>query len=742
MKKVELLSPAGNFESLQMAVENGCNAVYLGGKKFGARAFSNNFDDSELVKAVQFCHLYGVKIYITINTIVYDEEIDSFINYAKFLYKIGVDAVIVQDYGMIDLLKKILPNLELHASTQMNIHTVEELKIMKQLGFSRVVLAREVSIDTIREMKNQVDIELEVFVHGALCVSCSGQCLMSYMVGKRSGNRGECAGICRQKYSLYENDKKINLNDEYLLSTKDLCLIDYLNDLIEIGVDSFKIEGRMKSKEYVAAVTRGYRNAIDFKPIKKDKINMLKMFNRGYTLGNLYNKKGKEFINGYRPNHMGYQIGDVIKVSNNKVSIKLIEDISQGDGIRFICDAEFGFNLNKIYKDNLLVNSANAGDIIQLDIFEKVKVGTKIYKTMDTKLIKELNDSSVNRRKISLNGSFIVKNSKIIFEVTDGNIRKTIKLNDVAKKAKKRPITEFEVREKLNKLGNSSFIFNDLKIDIPNDIFISMSIINDLRRQMVDYIMNERMHSERELLEEKNIYKSMEYSDVYKLIFDISNKDQLDYIIENTNYNCYVSDYLLYKQYEDNKRIIYKKSRVEPLKITTNNYELVGEISSIKKNSISDVYFNIVNSYAVNFLHNLGVQRVTLSYEMEFDNVKELINTYNNNYKVKPNLEVIVYGKPEVMVSKYCLVNTFVGDGLKTHCNLCKNNNYYLKDKFNNYYEIKKSNDCYMRILDYKNIDRIDEIKNMNSIGINTFRIVLNHENIDELKALIKRCNI
>ena len=739
MNKVELLSPAGNFDALKMAVENGCDAVYLAGKKFGARAFSDNFSEEEIVNAINYCHLYGVKVYITINTIIYDNEVPELLKYVEFIYKSGVDAIIVQDYGMIDLIRKTFPNLELHASTQMNVHTIDELKKMKELGFKRVVLARECSIELIKQMKQEVDIELEVFVHGALCVSYSGQCLMSYMIGKRSGNRGECAQCCRQKYSLYENDRKIITNDEYLLSTKDLCLIDNLNELIEIGIDSFKIEGRMKSKEYVASVTKAYRNAIDFKPLKQDKINMKKMFNREYTLGNLYNKKGKEFINGFRPNHTGYLVGEVIDYKKNRVYIKLIDEINQGDGIRFILDNEIGFNLNKIYKDNLLVNGAKKGDIISLDLKEKIEIGTKIYKTVDIKLINEIN-KDINKRKITIDGKFLVKNDKIIFTITDKVNTISKKIDNVVTKAKNKPITEFEVREKLNKLGNTPFVFDDLEIKIPDNIFISMSVINNLRRDIINELITERTKV-KEIEKVNYEYKVKEYDKYFNYIFEIKSEEQLKYILDNTNYLIYVSNYKLYKKYEENDRVIYKYSRINPLIVDINKEYVAGEISKIKENTISDVYLNVVNSYSVSFLHNLGAKRVTLSYELDFDKIYNLINEYKNNYKLYPNLEIIVYGKPEVMVSKYCILNTYIGNGEKTNCNLCKKNRYFLEDRFNNKYEIIKSNDCNMRIIDYKNIDLIDEIDKYRKIGVNSFRFILNDENISDIEYILKKLN-
>ena len=312
VKKIELLAPAGNMECLKAAVQAGCDAVYFGGIKFGARAFSKNFTDSEIIEAINYCHLFGVKAYITVNTLIYDNEVDDFIKYIEFIHKNNVDAIIIQDLGMFDLVRKTFPNLEIHASTQMHIHNLDGTKLMEDLGMKRVVLARETDLSEIKYIKENSNIDLEVFVHGALCISYSGQCLMSSLIGGRSGNRGACAGSCRLKYDIVDtNGKKLNI-DNYPLSTKDLNTLESVGKLIEIGVSSLKIEGRMKSKEYVYTVISLYREAIDsyyrngniYINEKKLK-NLKKIFNRDYTKGFLNNANSIEMINGYRPNHMG-----------------------------------------------------------------------------------------------------------------------------------------------------------------------------------------------------------------------------------------------------------------------------------------------------------------------------------------------------------------------------------------------------------------------------------------------------
>jgi len=290
MKKVELLAPAGDFSCLKAAIEAGCDAVYIGGKLFGARAFSSNFTDEEIVKAINYAHLYGVKVYVTTNILVYEKEVDSFLEYISFLHRNNVDAVIIQDLGMLDLVRKTFPNLEVHASTQMHIHNLDGASFMEKLGVKRVVLARETSVSKIKEIKENTNIDIEIFVHGALCVSYSGQCLMSSLIGQRSGNRGTCAGSCRQMYSIVDEKNNTLLENFYPLSMKDLCSLENLKTLLDVGITSLKIEGRMKSSSYVYTVVKLYRLAIDsyyenneIKIDYEELYNLKKIFNREFT---------------------------------------------------------------------------------------------------------------------------------------------------------------------------------------------------------------------------------------------------------------------------------------------------------------------------------------------------------------------------------------------------------------------------------------------------------------------------
>lgn len=730
----ELLSPAGNLETLKIAVQNGADAVYIAGKKFGARNYADNFSDEEIIEAINYCHIYGVKLYITINTIIYDDEIDKLITYVDFIHKNNVDAVIIQDLGVAHLIHEIFPNLDMHASTQMNIHNINGLKHLKNMGFKRVVLAREVPIEIIKKMKEEVDIELEVFVHGALCISYSGQCLLSYYACDRSGNRGKCAQLCRQEYSLYKDDKKIDIGDKYLLSPKDLCTVDVLEDLVKIGVDSFKIEGRMKSKEYVGLVTRAYRNKIDFNTVNDNDIyNMKKVFNRGFTLGHLYNKSGKDFINGFRPNHIGVLIGEVIGYRNRKVKIKLSDYVNQGDAIRFICNDEIGFYLNKIYKSDLLTNKGIGGDIIEVDCIKRIERGVKVYKTIDCKLNEEIRILSDNR-KVCLDGEFIANENKIVFTVTDHINTEKIVLNDSVFEAKNVPTTENDIRSKLNKLGDEIYIFDNLKINIENNIFIPMTTINNLRREIIKLINDDRLKSNKTFIKSKYSFSSLNIPKTNDITFEVKNENQLIYLLKNTNYKIYIPDYILYKKYLNTNRVIYKMPRINMLNKSLEN-SLICEIGEFSNNCITDTYFNVVNSYSVYYLHSIGVKKVTLSYELDISNIEKLYSSYKDRYKELPNLEVVIYGRPDLMISRYCLLNTYFNSNKS--CNICKKNSYYLVDKKGIKYPIRSEN-CSFKLLKPSNINLISNIDILKDIGISNFKIILDDEIECEIQKIIE----
>ena len=676
MKKVELLSPAGNMETLICAINNGADAVYVGGKLFSARAYADNFSMDELKEAVKYCHLYGVKLYVTANTVIFENEIEEFLNYMKFLYEIDVDAVIMQDIGMISLVRKLIPDLEIHASTQINCHNDNSLCLLYDMGVTRAVLAREMSYDEIKSLK--CPIEKEIFIHGALCVSYSGQCLFSSLNGGRSGNRGSCSGPCRLPYKLYDEKSEIKTNGKYLLSTKELCSVSNIKKILDLNISSLKIEGRMKSPEYVGYVTKVYRRLIDEYYLgenptitEEEMYNLLTLFNRKFTQGYLFND---DIYNITTPNHLGSPLGKVIKVNDNKIYIKLSHDLFQEDGIRF-CESYKGMIVNKLYDENgKLVNHINKGNIAIVDNKVGLKSKDKVNKTISKDLISMIN--KVNTKKIPI--SFKLKalvNHPLELAINDG-INKITQKSIILDRAKNKTTTKEEIYSKLNKLGSTPFYLDKCDIELEN-VFIPMSYLNELRRQVCAQLISKRSECNKKIdfkYKKKIIGKN---NDSWSVL--VRNEKQLRLYLDKCR--IYTEDYNLYLKYKKHN-VFYKLPRVmSNFPNYINEKLLVSELGGIYKYSknnivIADYPINITNSETVNFLHDLGVIISTISPEIrDFTFEKYCYPT-----------EKIVYGKPDLMILK-----SFMKDGK------------YLKNNKENYFPIIHGN--YTTILHHQNIN-------------------------------------
>lgn len=704
MKKPELLAPAGNMESLKAAIAAGCDAIYLGGYLFGARSFAGNFSNEELEEVVRYAHLYHVKIYVTTNTLVYENEVETFLNYIDFLYRINVDAVIIQDLGMMDLVRKLYPDFEVHASTQMHVHNLEGVKLVQALGLTRAVLARETPIEEIKKIKEKTNIELEIFVHGALCISYSGQCFMSSLIGNRSGNRGTCAQSCRKKYQLLEkigNNFETITDQAYLLSTKDLNTLEHLGELIEAGVDSFKVEGRMKRPEYVYLVISIYRRAIDsYLETGKvmiddtDLLELKKIFNRGFTKGFLFHENEDQFTNTFRPNHMGMEIGKVVSVDKNFVTIELTDTVRLGDGIRILGQEEdTGCTLNVFKRHQTIVKEAVRGDLITLEIKGSVTPGSKVLKTTDQKQLEAINNLiEKKKRKIKIMGELHIHRDKemmLKLQLDDTVVQVTSTY--VPEVAHNLPTTRDRVLAQIHKLGNTPYEFEELTLEMDDDLFISIKEVNELRRNAITQFMEKdllRTHIGRQSYdidvpdfkeEQKRtcfIHSEVEYERVHMQEWDMIYAEEP-----------------LYSKIKGDPRVILKLPRIMLEHPYFDGPLLVGELGSISvySNPITDFSFHPTNSYTVAFLHHMGVKKVTLSYEIGKEQIKELIDAYVLRYQKRPNLELIVDSNLEAMITKYNLFSVYKKEG----------SFLYLKDQFQNLYPLEDKKD-YMIIYHYE----------------------------------------
>ena len=718
---IELLSPVGDFDCLKAAVQNGSNAVYFGSNLFSARAFAKNFDKEELEQAINYAKLRGVKTHLTLNTLIKDEEFEEAFNIAKTAYEFGIDAIIVQDLGLAINLIKSFPDLEIHASTQMTTSNLEGVKRLEQLGFKRVVLSRECSISEIEHICKNCDIEIEVFTHGALCISYSGQCLFSSMVGGRSGNRGMCAQPCRLPYSLLSEDKI--LDKGYLLSPRDLCSLENLPKLISAGVSSLKIEGRMKSPTYVATVTKIYRKYIDlaykflnneiskYEIDENDKKELMQVFNRGeFSTGHLLDSPNKKLIYPQKPNNMGITLGKVLKFNPNKglITVKLEDEVAIGDGISFENEST-KYTISELMNKNINIKSGLSGNTVTFGRMKgNIKPGDKIFKLTDKTLSTEaLNSFSKENVKTYLSCNLEIHSSKKI-SVTINSLNFNLEVNfeydyitDIAKNS---PITQDKIINQFNKTLNTCFEFSEINIDLDDNVFIPTSIINDIRRTAIS------------LIEEKIISSFKRESNCFIKKIDSNSEAVIKHSekalllnILNTNYDysklknfdkIYIPlKYFSDKNYEKILKLLENKSKlyicmpvvVKDRYLSTikkyvenalNKFNISGavvsEMSSISlfKNIeiIANYNFNIFNSYSSKEIQKLGFSSLTLSPEL---NESEL-----SNISAK-NKEVIVYGKIPLMTMSYCLL------GKSNRCykecdHLClKNNSYYLNDRYN-----------------------------------------------------------
>lgn len=740
MKK-ELLSPAGDFETLKQAIHNGCDAVYLGGKRFGARKFASNFDDIEMVKAIKYCHLYGVKIYVTVNTIIYENEVKDCLDYLTFLHKNGVDAVIMQDMGMITLTRKVLPNLDIHVSTQAHTHNNNQIKLLENLGVTRVVVAREMSLDEIKKL--DTSLEIEAFIHGALCVCYSGECLFSKLLLNRSGNRGECAGICRLPFTLTEDSKKVDTEGKYLLSPRELNTTSHIKELLESNITSFKIEGRMKSPTTIGFITRLYRMLIDHYQrgedvtlTEEEQEKLMLLFNRGFTEGYLFNKSGKDLMNITSPNHIGIPIGKVVDVNKKRIRIQLFKELSQGDGIRFQKE-EKGMIVNFIYdKNDKLISKGNIGDTIEIDNKLAITLKDTVLKTVDTKLLKKLENYQEKKIPISIKASASLGND-FYLEISD--FIHNVKLSsNIILEATGSGTSKERILEQLTKLGDTPFVVEKCDIDISFSIFVPISKLNELRREAISKLIEIRENTKKEVVVEKPLSLEKEVTDEkIQFMTLVRTEEQLIACIPFSD-TIYVTDKNLYEKYKDRGNVYLRLDRVMNFFPEYQNEKLlIGETGSIQYQSNnmvhSDYYLNVVNSYHVSYLRKLGVSSITLSIENTCDDIKRLIDNAGNK-----GIQVLVYGRLEAMIMKYCPLKMLVNKD-KSVCNVCRNGKKYeLVDRNQAHYPLVQEKEL-THIFYHQVYSLESSLLELKKMGIKEYRFEFFDENGSQVEDILKK---
>lgn len=684
MREVEILAPVGKMSMLYAGLSAGACSFYLALDDFGARAYAKNFSLENIEEVIDYVHLFDKKVFITINTLIKDEEIDKAIFYVEKLFEYGADAILIQDIGLYSLVKDINENakhkLEFHASTQMAIKDYEGAITAKKLGFDRVVVARESEIDEIEKIC-KLDIDTEVFVHGSLCVSFSGECLMSSYLGKRSANRGRCAGICRKKYQLI-NDGKV-LGEDYYLSMKDLSTIDFIDDLIKAGVDSLKIEGRMKTDEYVYNTVKNYRQKLEKNSYDKDQLRDIS--NRSYTngfifgqkssylalenenkhrkIGEVYEKNGKRFFKS-NSNLIKESILQVTTEKNKKLPLTLTEDLKKNQELELkdFPDAKLNSNIyllsSKILKENL-DQGLNYYKNLPLDIKFEVKIGQKPKITLKYK-----------DTKISYEGENLVEEGKNI------------------------SLTKKDISENLTKLGNTIYKANEVEINIAPNIFLRKKDINSMRRKAIEILNEKRLaiyknkpvKIEKRKLKDKKNYKREKNIELLSNDIDISLLKDFDNIYLRKYDKKFGGLNIFYIMDADKK---YDLDFISFLKeknfkgVVFNNYKDFVLKDELLKNGFEiriGRYLNVFNSYAFDFYSDFS-SMISSSVENSFENI-------NKNSRIYPT-EILAYGPIELMNMRHCPFSAIKKCGL-VGCESCKFSDSKIKDEDGNLFDIKR----------------------------------------------------
>lgn len=773
---IELLAPAGSIEALKAAVESGADAVYLSGQMFGARAYANNFDEQGLKEAIEFAHLRNVKIHVTVNTLVDNAEIPELVEYLRYLYEVGADAILVQDFGVAKIAHEIVPDLPMHASTQMTVNNLAGVLALQELGFSRVVLSREVTLKDIRHICRNCNVEIEVFAHGALCVCYSGQCLMSSMIGGRSGNRGRCAQPCRLPYSLVDKNGQNVLKDagQYLLSPRDMNTIELIPDLIEAGVASLKLEGRMKKPEYVAVVVNSYRQKIDAFYQKTDLVedvqkNLSQIFNRDFTTAYLEKKQGKFMMSDKRPNNRGRLIGRVVRYDDKsrRAIIKLTEDIAIGDTIDFWVKVggRVNTNISNIFVKNKELTEATSGMEVSIPVPGRVHPHDRVFKVFDAKLMQKARaffTTNAPVRRVALDIEAIAKQGQPFkLKAVDENGYSAEATSDfIVEVALKRATDKQAIEKQMNRLGTTIYELRDLTCDIDDNIIVPMSVMNDTRRVLVEKLMNlrlkayERPHSvvmDNKLWQQDFKQNNNEFVQP-KLVVAVDTLAKVQTAIKNGadivlfGGDSYQHEFItpdMYKQavqicHENNCKIAFGTPRImrdseqtaftkwlkniKDLPIDAIYAHSLAQMYLIRKVSDVPVYadysFNTYNDATISFLANYGIQGATVSPELNFKQIKTL-----SKASVLP-LECIVHGNMELMVSEYCVLGSFLGNLDKGTCTKpCEKNRYWLCDRKNEKFPIVTDQFCHMHLLNAKKLNMLAHLPEFKASGINRVRI-------------------
>ena len=775
---MELLAPAGTMENFMAALESGADAIYLGGKVFNARAHAANFGIDELREAVRLAHILDVSVYVTVNILIGDTELKDLENYIKDLDSIGVDAIIVQDLAVAEIAKRVAPNIHLHGSTQMTAATLDAVRFYESLGFTRVVLARELSLKEIQHICKHCKAEIEVFVHGALCVCYSGQCLMSSFIGGRSGNRGACAQPCRLPYELLDSKGTSLLpkHESYLLSPKDLNYSEHMNELVAAGVTSFKVEGRMKKVSYVRQVIGTYREILDEASIHENQRKALASgFNRGFSTAYLEDTVGRQMMTVVAPNHQGKPIGESY-TKKGEVYLSLTEPIEQGSLVKILqsngsvtyytVDDEWTCVSDTLYKGR----PAEGLAVGQLYLAST----PKNTKTRGLQEFTRKYDMSVYL-SVGSNGE---TNYTELTAILDSGLSVTVTNEYVPAIANKVPTSLEKVTEQLGRLGNTLFRLS--YVDIPDGPYMwPASVLNALRRDAVTALETALITHHVESWQALQVTGDVDYDfkaqhelsydtcpmisarvdeiegvkaaisgGAQKIVFGGDRLSRTPYalsIYDEVARLCAQSDVICTfatpRVVKDDEVEAYKHTleaivQAHPDSISIHVPQALlwlrelGYTGAIE----ADTGLNIFNTPTLHFWEQLHISCVNPSQELTLKQITELAK-----HSHVP-IETMIHGYTEMMISEYCAIASFVGTGSKVNCPMpCVKESYSLKDRKGEIFPIRTDPYCRMHIMNSHEMDMRAYVPMLLQKGISILRVDGRHMRPSYVKDIVSQ---
>lgn len=769
---IELLAPVGNWECLRAAVANGADAIYFGIDKFNARVRAKNFQTNELPKIMAYLHKYNVRGYVTFNILVFENELNEARELVSACIDAGVDALIVQDMGLVEMIREISPNFPIHGSTQMTVTSAEAVEFLKPFNIEVVVLGRENNLKQIKSISDASQLPIEVFVHGALCVSYSGQCLTSEMWGGRSANRGECAQACRLPYDLIvDGETKEMGNIAYVLSPKDLAAIELVPELIEAGVSSFKIEGRMKSPEYVANVVSKYRKAIDeyvagrdYSPSKEELRELEQSFSRGFTYGFLKGTNHKTLLDGTYPKSRGVLLGTVKKVLKDAVLCEIQAPLKRGDGIVFDQgrpdQKEEGGRVYDIRKKGIKLEGEAQEGLIEIvcgrnDVnLTKVHVGDKIWKTSDQELERRLQktfETEQAYRLFPLKVKVTGKAGKPLVSQwvdEDAGLSVTVQSSVLLEEAQKRPLTTDFLKEQFGRLGGTIFELKEVQLHVSGDVIVPMKELNQMRRQAVDLLVAKRqeprVYEKRKVGSRNSVKKHIKNNDPAKLISLCRSMEQIEASCK-TDVDMLYADFEFTKDYPNAIKVARKYDK--PIALATPRIFMPGEqgvlnaILQAKPDAvlvrnlgavhyilqqnidiplIGDYSLNIANHMAAELFLNRGLTRVTPSYDLNIQQMVELLNE-----APAKDIEVVIHQHLPMYHTEHCVYCTFLSEGTDfTNCGRpCEEHQVSLLDRVGFSHPVRVDVGCRNTVFNAIDQSGAEYLSNFLDLGVKQFRV-------------------